>query len=90
MLELFGRGYVIDHCVSLLNKKGEDRAFKYYVTDTLRAIANILYKVHGGEGTLIETRYCDIINHKSEERTQSADEIIYSFQKRLGAKNATI
>ena len=87
MLELFGRGYVIQHCVSLLNKKSEERAFQYYVTDTLKVMANILYKANGGEGILIDLRYYDVMNQKKEEKpTQTADEIIYSFQKRLGAK----
>ena len=84
MLELLGRGYVIQHCVSLLNKKNEERAYQYYVTDTLRAIANMIYR---GNGNLIETRYYDIMNPKKiEQPDRTADEIIYSFQKRLGAK----
>lgn len=87
MLGLFGRGYVIDHCVSLLRKKSEEKAYRYYVTDSLRAIANVLYKSNGGDGLMIDLRYFDVVNQKKEaEETKTADEIIYSFQKRLGAK----
>lgn len=83
MLDLFGRGYVIDHCVSLLRKKREEEAYKAYITDVLRLIANVQYKRAGGTEEAVPTRFYDVI-HPKKESTQTADEIIYSFQKRLG------
>ena len=36
---MFGRGYVIEHCISSFQKYHEEKAFRIYVTDLLRALA---------------------------------------------------
>ena len=36
MLELFGRGYVIEHCISSFKKNNEEMTYRVYVTDLLR------------------------------------------------------
>lgn len=37
MLDLFGSGYVIDHCVSAFLEYKKEDAFRIYVTDALKA-----------------------------------------------------
>lgn len=36
MLELYGRGYVIEHCISSFKKYNEEKTYRIYVTDLLR------------------------------------------------------
>ena len=40
MLDLFGRQYVIDHCLSEVRNKNELDAYRYYLTDALRYTVN--------------------------------------------------
>ena len=69
MLELFGSGYVIDHCVSAFKEKQEFEAYRNYVTDSLKVIGHL------------NKRYYDIIHPVVE--TRSADEIIDSISEKL-------
>ena len=39
MLEIFGRGYVIEHCISSFQKQNEVLTYRVYVTDLLRALS---------------------------------------------------
>ena len=54
MLELFGRGYVIEHCISSFYKYNEEHTYRIYVTDVLRRLS--------GDKNII--RYYDLINTK--------------------------
>ena len=36
LLEIFGRGYVIEHCISSFQKHKEEMTYRVYVTDLLR------------------------------------------------------
>lgn len=36
MLEIFGRGYVIEHCISSFYKEQEQMTYRVYITDLLR------------------------------------------------------
>lgn len=65
MLEVYGRGYVIDHCMSSFYKYTEEHTYRIYVTDVLRFIS--------GEKALM--RYYDIINVKKKEPEKSAKEV---------------
>ena len=70
MLDLFGRGYVIEHCVSWLKKDSEEKAFRVYITDTLKAIAdNTGRAVKNGVG--IKSRFADMV--ASTQQTESAE-----------------
>jgi len=39
LLEIFGRGYVIEHCISSFQKQNEVLTYRVYVTDLLRALS---------------------------------------------------
>ena len=39
MLEIFGRGYVIEHCISSFKKYNEEMTYRVYVTDLLKALS---------------------------------------------------
>ena len=73
MLEVFGRGYVVEHCISAFKNQEEEQIYKIYVTDTLKAIS---------EGKHLTDRYYDYIKPKKWE-TRSADEIKVSILNKL-------
>ena len=55
LLELYGSGYVIDHCISAFLEEEEKKSYCIYVTDALRAYINA-----SGRVTLNE-RWADLI-----------------------------
>ena len=71
MLDLFGRRYVIDHCISAFRIQAEEKIYRVYVTDGLRALC-------GGQGD----RYYDLITPGKEE-TRTAEEIIDNIKGKL-------
>jgi hypothetical protein len=92
MLEVLGRGYVIEHCVSSLKLKNEEKAYRTYVTDTLMAIAENTTHFLGMNGVVdygktVKTRWIDILNpppkeDKSEDN-RPADEIVSDIWSRI-------
>ena len=80
MLELLGRGYVIEHCVSVTNNTRKEEIYRMYVTESLRIISS-------GVGREITVKYTDIIERctsrgKAEE-TRTPEEIIDNIRKKL-------
>ena len=68
---MFGRGYVIEHCVSWLKKDSEEKAYRAYITDALKAITdNTGRAVKNGVG--MKSRFADMV--ASTQQTES-DEI---------------
>ena len=64
-MDLFGRGYVLDHCMSTLDFLNKEEAYRNYITDALRYIVN---NTAGQEQrTQLKASYMDIINPKSRE-----------------------
>ena len=83
LLNLLGKGYVIDHCISLFNRQAKEEAYRAYVTDTLKALNDNFAKHFGG--AFYQTRYVDVVNPK-EETDKSGDEIARDIIKRAGLK----
>lgn len=76
MLELFGRGYVIEHCVSALNSLRKSEAYQIYTAELLHGIAQSL-----GVQAIPFMEYLDALKpHKQEER--SSEEVIDSIRKK--------
>lgn len=44
MLDLFGSGYVIDHCISAFSEKQKWELYRIYVTDALKAKFNLNFR----------------------------------------------
>ena len=84
---MFGKGYVIDYCIAFLIRQKKEQEYKYYITDTLKAIAD--NTAHLG-GVSITKRYFDIDNEQPvSTKEQSADEIKNNIRAtliRLGAE----
>lgn len=78
MLELFGRGYVIEHCIAALKADNEEKAFKVYVTDALMAIADNTTHLVGAEGVVdygkkFEKRWADLITPQEQPEEKPED-----------------
>ena len=73
-MALFGKGYVIQHCISLFQEEDEVQSYRIFVTELLSSIAQ-------GMGGQIRTRYVDLLYPKEE---QSADDIINRIKEGLG------
>ena len=80
MLELFGSGYVIEHCIAAIKAEMKDESYRCYVTDCFMNIVNML----AGKQAL-KKRYYDIL-HPAPVDERSAEEIVADNIKRLGLK----
>lgn len=84
-LELFGKGYVIEHCIAFFRRQQKEQMYRVYITDALKAIAENTSRMYGGVS--IKTRYADIIGdentHREEKRTP--DQIIDHIRNKLKA-----
>ena len=83
LLELVGKGYVIDHCISLFNRRAKEEAYRTYIADTLKALNDNFAKKFGG--TYYQTRYIDAVT-PAKEPEKSGDEIARDIIKRAGLK----
>lgn len=81
MLELFGKSYVVDHCIAFFREESEKDRLIYYVTDALMYISENTANQHGGKA--ISKRFYDLKNGEPEE-TRTPDEIINSIKNKLG------
>lgn len=82
MLELFGKGYVIDHCIAILKKEQEEKLFRIYLTDGIKAITETLTALNRGNGATLNKRFYELLEpHKEETRT--SEEIKSTILKKL-------
>lgn len=77
LLELYGSGYVIDHCIAAFHAIQEEKGYRMYVTDALKAIAenSARYIVRGVSepiefGATMRSRWADL----GEEPVKKKDE----------------
>jgi len=73
---MFGRGYVIDHCVSTHNSFMREKIYRAYVTDVLKAIAKV-------NGITSDKRYVDLAYRQIVEETRTPEEIIDTISTKL-------
>lgn len=82
MLEVLGRGYVIDHCVASYTRRQKEKIYRVYITDALRAIVNNTAQF-AGNGLAINDRYIDIIEPKPKEEL-TTEKVVGKIRKKLG------
>jgi hypothetical protein len=77
---MFGWGYVKDFCISLFQKKQEEKVEKYYIAECLRMLTENTAKAFGGG--YMEIKMHDILNPKPvDERT--ANDVIGDIKAKL-------
>jgi DNA-binding ferritin-like protein len=76
---------VIEHCVAFFRKKKIDEAYRIYITDTLKAIAENTSKEYGGQYPKL--RYADMIKaadvKETTQETRTPQEIITGMKNKL-------
>lgn len=80
MLELMGRGYVIEHCIAAYRKNAVEKSYRAYVTDALRL---------QGEGKYPAARWLDIIDttpHPPEDKRSCAEQAADMWKRIRGEK----
>lgn len=80
MLEVFGKSYVVDHCIAFFKKRAETELLHVYTTDALYYINEILATRYGGK--MMSKRFYDLL-HKKPEETRTAQEIVDSIRSKL-------
>ena len=76
-IELFGDEYLFE----FIKLYAQQEAYKIYVTDCLKLIAENTAKFGGG--SVLNCRYYDLISPKKEVPEESADEIISRMKSKL-------
>ena len=79
-MEIVGIGYVIEHYIAFFQKEQKEKAYKVYITDALKIIAENTAKANGG--SYLTARYAELIEPKKEE-TRTAVEIINVLKEKL-------
>ena len=80
---MVGKGYVIDHCVSLFNKQVKEERYRNYIADSLRLISENVAKLVGG--SYFKTRYAELCE-QAKEPEKSGDEIARDIIRRAKLK----
>lgn len=75
LLEIMGRRYVIEHCISAFRAKQEEKLYRVYVTDALCALC-------GSNGM----RYWEMIQPKTDDSRQD-EEIINGIKDKIRSLN---
>lgn len=70
---MFGKSYVIDHCINQLKKTNEETALKVYITDALKAVVENTGRAVKG-GVQMRSRFIDILNGATGEESQEDNE----------------
>ena len=94
---MFGRNYVIEHCVNEFNKKQTEKSYQIYVTDALQAIAENTTHLVGIDGVVdygkaLTIRWIEAIESKPQqgveeiEDNRSCDEIVNDMWERMTRK----
>ena len=82
-VDILGSGYVIDHCISAFQKEQEEKLYRVYVTDALKAMVDNTMRFAGG--VRLQNRFYDLA-YKTKpkvEKEETADEIIMRIKNKL-------
>ena len=69
------------YCVARLNERAKTEAYRIYVTDALRVVAENTARF--ASGNYIKARYADMIEPKKQDN-RTGDEIVTDIIKRAG------
>ena len=82
MLEVMGKGYVIDHCICEHNKRVQEHDYRIYMTDLMKGLAEFV-------GLEVTVRYADLYRTQAEQEAEkTGDEIALEVINKLGLKTA--
>lgn len=81
-MDVLGRLYVIEHVVMALKQSSIDEAYRAYITDALRSIAN---NTAGDARMVMKESFRNLIAPKTDEKAdeRKAEEIINKIKQKL-------
>lgn len=79
LVDVIGKGYVMDNYIAFFKNMQKERMYKVYVTDALKAIATNTSKAYGG--VELNKRFIDVLEPHIEKRT--ANDIINNIKRKL-------
>ena len=79
---MFGSGYVIDHVVAEHNRRVREDAFRSYVSDMAKCIAEAW-------GTKVNYRYDELFDPHNDEPEKTGDEVALEVIQKLGLEGKT-
>ena len=93
-LELYGKGYVNDWCISLFYKEQEEKRYRIYVTDCLQTICENTMHFLGMNGFVdygakMNVRWAELENpptKKEEKKERTIDEVVDNIWSKIGGK----
>ena len=80
---MFGKGYVFEHILFKLKREREEKIYKLYLTDTLKAINDNLTAYIGG-GSVLKKRWVEIAETDIKEDTRTGREIADEVIRKAG------
>ena len=84
LIEILGKGYIVEHCIALYNSREEERLYRVYVTDLLTGIFNRLTP-SGAEP--LTARYADCLQYARPKKVEkTGDEIAAEIIKKWNLK----
>lgn len=73
---------MIDHCISAFRKQQREKAYRIYVTDSLKAIVSNTARFNGG--VEMTARFVDVIDGMGKEsKEQTAQEVKNNIRNKL-------
>jgi len=81
LIDILGKGYIVESCISLFQKRMEEKLYRVYTTDVLLGIFNRLLP----QGNVIKERYYDMIT-PAKTSEKSGDEIALEVIRKAGLK----
>lgn len=85
-MDVLGKGYVIEHCVSFFHKRQKDFLFRNYVADALK---HLVYNTgKHNDFVTINASYNELVNSLNrgieEEEEKTADQVINDIRNKIG------
>lgn len=75
---------MVQHCISSIRKRTYERLYKAYVTDVMKAMAEMIASLGGGHLSLPRWYELDEKRGKPPKEERTADEIINDIFTKLG------
>lgn len=82
MVELLGRQYVLDFCLSECSAMNREKSYRVYMSDAVKVLTEGFYAAHGGKITLTRL-YDQIYAPAKPEETRTEAEIIADVKRKL-------
>ena len=86
MLDLMGKGYILEHCVMYLHKKQDEELLSIYVTDALKILTENTAKMVS-KGIMLKFGYVEWAKQAKAPKKPlgSAESIINRMKSKIGA-----